>query len=45
MPTTRSLLLGHRGLSSKHLENSPEAFRAALAVGLDGSELDLQPPR
>jgi glycerophosphoryl diester phosphodiesterase len=40
-----SLLLGHRGLSSKHLENSLEAFRAALAVGMDGFELDVQPSR
>jgi len=38
-----SLLLGHRGLSSRHLENSMEAFRAALAAGLDGFELDVQP--
>ena len=39
------LILGHRGLSSKHLENSLEAFRAALAAGLDGFELDVQPTR
>ena len=39
------LLLGHRGLSSKHLENSLEAFRAALAAGMDGFELDVQPTR
>jgi glycerophosphoryl diester phosphodiesterase len=39
------LILGHRGLSSKHLENSMEAFRAALAAGLDGFELDAQPTR
>ena len=45
MPSTRSLLLGHRGLSSKHLENSLEAFRAALAAGMDGFELDVQPTR
>ena len=45
MPTTRSILLGHRGLSSKHLENSLEAFRAALAAGMDGFELDVQPTR
>ncbi len=37
------LLLGHRGHSAKHLENSLEAFRAALAVGMDGFELDVQP--
>lgn len=38
-----SLQLGHRGLSAAHLENSMEAFRAALAAGLDGFELDVQP--
>lgn len=38
-----SLLLGHRGFSAKHLENSMEAFRAALAAGMDGFELDAQP--
>jgi len=40
-----SLILGHRGLSVAHLENSLEAFRAALAAGLDGFELDVQPTR
>ena len=45
MPSTRPLILGHRGLSSKHLENSMEAFRAALAAGMDGFELDVQPTR
>lgn len=39
------LILGHRGLSSRHLENSMEAFRAALAAGMDGFELDVQPTR
>ena len=29
--SSMSLLLGHRGLSARHLENSMEAFRAALA--------------
>lgn len=38
-----SLLLGHRGLSASHLENSLEAFKAALAAGMDGFELDVQP--
>jgi glycerophosphoryl diester phosphodiesterase len=38
-----SLVLGHRGLSASHLENSMEAFRAALAAGMDGFELDVQP--
>lgn len=37
------LLLGHRGHSAKHLENSMEAFWAALAAGMDGFELDVQP--
>ena len=45
MSATKSLLLGHRGLSTKHLENSMEAFRAALAAGMDGFELDVQPSR
>ena len=39
------LILGHRGLSSKHLENSLESFRGALAAGMDGFELDVQPTR
>jgi glycerophosphoryl diester phosphodiesterase len=38
-------ILGHRGYSSKHLENSIEAFRAALAAGMDGFELDVQPTK
>jgi glycerophosphoryl diester phosphodiesterase len=38
-----SLLLGHRGLSAHHLENSMEAFKAALSAGMDGFELDVQP--
>jgi glycerophosphoryl diester phosphodiesterase len=38
-----TLLLGHRGLSAKYLENSMEAFRAALQAGMDGFELDVQP--
>ncbi len=38
-----SIVLGHRGLSARHLENSTEAFRAALAAGMDGFELDVQP--
>ena len=45
MSASRSLRLGHRGLSSAHLENSMEAFRAALAAGMDGFELDVQPTR
>ena len=38
-----SILLGHRGFSARHLENSMEAFRAALDAGMDGFELDVQP--
>lgn len=45
MSSARPLILGHRGLSAKHLENSMEAFRAALAAGMDGFELDVQPTR
>ena len=41
----QSLILGHRGLSATHLENSMEAFRAALAAGMAGFELDVQPTR
>jgi glycerophosphoryl diester phosphodiesterase len=45
MSTKSPLILGHRGLSAKYLENSLEAFRAALAAGMDGFELDVQPSR
>jgi glycerophosphoryl diester phosphodiesterase len=45
MSPIRPLLLGHRGLSARHLENSMEAFHAALAAGMDGFELDVQPSR
>ena len=38
-----SLILDHRGPSTTHLENSLGAFRAALAAGMDGFELDVQP--
>jgi glycerophosphoryl diester phosphodiesterase len=37
------IILGHRGLSALHLENSNEAFKAALQAGMDGFELDVQP--
>ena len=37
------MILGHRGYSARHLENSLEAFQAALAAGMDGFELDVQP--
>ena len=42
---SKPLILGHRGLSSQHLENSMAAFRAALAAGMAGFELDVQPTR
>lgn len=45
MSSQKPLLLGHRGYSAKHLENSMEAFQAALAAGMDGFELDVQPTR
>jgi glycerophosphoryl diester phosphodiesterase len=38
-----TLILGHRGYSARYLENSMEAFRAALDAGMDGFELDVQP--
>jgi glycerophosphoryl diester phosphodiesterase len=41
-PAPRPLVLGHRGLSALHLENSMAAFRGALKAGLDGFELDVQ---
>jgi len=40
-----SLILGHRGFSARHLENSMEAFQAALKAGMDGFELDVQPTK
>jgi glycerophosphoryl diester phosphodiesterase len=38
-----SIILGHRGLSARYLENSMEAFRGALDAGMAGFELDVQP--
>ena len=40
---TMPIILGHRGLSARQLENSMSAFRSALAAGMDGFELDVQP--
>lgn len=37
------LLLGHRGLCGSSAENSLAAFNSAVAAGLDGFELDVQP--
>lgn len=45
MSLQRPLILGHRGLSARHPENSMGAFRAAIAAGMDGFELDVQPTR
>lgn len=45
MSLQKQVQLGHRGYSSKYLENSTEAFRAALDAGMDGFELDVQPTR
>ena len=45
MAASRPLVLGHRGLSARHLENSMEAFQAALDAGMAGFELDVQPTR
>ena len=35
-------MLAHRGASRAAAENSPEAFRLALALGADGVELDVR---
>ncbi|HVO37771.1 MAG TPA: glycerophosphodiester phosphodiesterase, partial [Spirochaetia bacterium] len=42
MSHPRPLILGHRGLHSRHPENSLAAFSAALETGADGIECDLQ---
>ena len=36
-----TLMVGHRGYSSKYTENTPEAFRQAFKQGFDGIELDV----
>lgn len=36
------LLIAHRGASASHPENTASAFRAALAAGIDGIELDVR---
>jgi glycerophosphoryl diester phosphodiesterase len=38
----RPLVLAHRGASRAAQENTPEAFRLALALGADGVELDVR---
>jgi glycerophosphoryl diester phosphodiesterase len=35
-------VVGHRGASQAHLENTPAAFEAADAMGADGVELDVR---
>ncbi len=42
-PTTRPLVIAHRGASGHAHENSLEAFRLAAASGADGIELDVHP--
>jgi glycerophosphoryl diester phosphodiesterase len=39
----RPLVIGHRGASARAPENSMEAFRAALAAGVDLVEFDVSP--
>ncbi len=36
------LVIGHRGASAAHPENTLEAFALALAQGADGVELDVR---
>jgi len=38
----RPLIFAHRGASARHPENTLEAFRAAIRLGADGIELDVQ---
>jgi glycerophosphoryl diester phosphodiesterase len=38
----KTLILAHRGLSSKHLENTVEALSEAMLAGVDGVEFDVQ---
>lgn len=40
-PSDRPLVLGHRGASSAHPENTVRAFREAIREGADGVELDV----
>ena len=40
-PPSRPLVLGHRGASHDHPENTIVAFRAAMQQGADGVELDV----
>ena len=45
MPSSRPRVIAHRGASGREPENSLAAFRAALALGADGIELDLHATR
>lgn len=40
-PQGRPLLIGHRGARGLYPENTLEGFKAAQALGLDGTELDI----
>lgn len=41
----KPLIIAHRGASAEKPENTPAAFRRALALGVDGIELDVQVTR
>jgi glycerophosphoryl diester phosphodiesterase len=43
--TRRPLIIAHRGFSSHHLENTLAAVRAALELGVDFVEIDVQETR
>jgi glycerophosphoryl diester phosphodiesterase len=43
--TRRPLIIAHRGFSSRHLENTLAAVRAALELGVDLVEIDVQETR
>src|SRR5438045_8084269 len=42
VPSRRVEIIAHRGLPRAHPENSLPGFAAALALGVDGIELDVQ---
>jgi len=43
--TRRPLIIAHRGFSSRHLENTLASVRAALELGVDFVEIDVQETR
>jgi glycerophosphoryl diester phosphodiesterase len=45
MKKKRPLVIAHRGFSSRHPENTMEAIRAAIQVGADMVEVDVQETR